>query len=106
MDLRLAANRVSAVPVERCDDLPVERNLPGWVISDAESIRREVEPFVGMTDDERGVILAALCRDVVRILAARSDAQAALDWQDPVPESTLRHFERLRRESRELRDRG
>ena len=78
-------------------------SLPGWVVSDAESVRSEAEPYRDLTPEQRGALLAAACRAAARLLRARDDAAAVLAHRDPLPESTIRALERLRREVRERR---
>jgi len=70
--------------------------LPGWVIDDEQSVRDECEEYVSMPAEQKMRLLAALLADAARILAARADAQRALDWVDPLPESSVRALDRLR----------
>ncbi|MFO0559249.1 MAG: hypothetical protein U0269_14635 [Polyangiales bacterium] len=77
------------------------RELPAWVIDDEQSVREECADYVAMPPEEKMRLLAELLRDAARILAARSDAQRALDWVDPLPESSLRALARLRSEAKE-----
>ena len=70
--------------------------LPGWVIDDAESIRREVEPYRRMSDDERAAQLVLACRASAKLLASHDDPARALAWQDPLPEDSIRKLAALR----------
>jgi hypothetical protein len=74
--------------------------LPGWVVDNAESVRREAEPYRTMTPAGRAALLAAALRSAMRLLRCRSDARAALDHSDPLPESSLRALARLRQQAR------
>lgn len=77
--------------------------LPGWVVDDTESVRIEAEPYREMTPEQRGSLLAAACRAAARMLRSRDDAEAVLAHEDPLPESSRRALERLRREARQRR---
>lgn len=79
--------------------------LPGWVIDDADSVRQEAAPYLAMTPAQRLRDLKAVCRAGARLLRARSDAELALAYRDPLPESTLAALSRLRKQARE-RSRG
>jgi hypothetical protein len=72
------------------------RRLPSWVISNAESVEREAEPYRSMTPEERAHAMGAACRAAARLLAARSDRDLVLAHEDPLPDSTRRALERLR----------
>ena len=72
--------------------------LPGWVIDDRESVEREAEPYRHMSPQQRLRLLAAACRGAARLLRLRHDQESVLQQQDPLPESSLRALERLRRE--------
>lgn len=70
--------------------------LPKWVVSNAESLREEAAPYVGLSPEERARMLAAACRAGARLLRARPDAARLLERTDPLPESTVRALARLR----------
>jgi hypothetical protein len=74
--------------------------LPGWAVSDAESVRGEAERYVDMTPAERLQVLAAVCRAAGKLLRSRPDAEAALRYQDPLPQSTIAALDRLRKAHR------
>ncbi len=77
----------------------VGKKLPGWVVDNAESVRREAEPYRHMTPPERAAVMAAACRGAAKLLAARNDREALLRTRDPLPPSTVAALERLRREA-------
>ncbi len=66
----------------------------------AAGLEREVAPYRDMPDAQKAALLAALCRDGMRLLAAQDDPAAAARWRDPLPESSVRALARLRREYR------
>lgn len=70
--------------------------LPGWVIDDRESVRREARPYRDMGDQQRLSLLAAACRGAARILRARDDRDRALEYIDPLPDSSIAALKRLR----------
>ncbi|MBI5498675.1 MAG: hypothetical protein HY907_00405 [Deltaproteobacteria bacterium] len=70
--------------------------LPGWVVSNEESVEREAQPYRSMTPEERGHVLAAACRAAARLLAVRDDREQVLAYEDPLPVSSQRALERLR----------
>lgn len=72
------------------------QGLPGWVVSDGDSLRQEAAPYVGMTPQERFRVLSAVCRAAARMARARTDLSAVLAYQDPLPESTVVALARLR----------
>lgn len=78
---------------------PMGSGLPAWVVEDVESVRRESLPYRSMSDEERLRLLAASCRAMSRLLAAREDADLVLRLVDPVPASTRRILARLRRQA-------
>ncbi len=73
--------------------------LPGWVEDDAESVRAEAAPYIGMTPEERARHLKAACRAAARMIRSRADAERVLAFEDPLPDSSRRALERLRREA-------
>lgn len=70
--------------------------LPGWVISNEESVRREAGPYRDMTIEERARLRAAACRQAARQIAWRADRDRVLAWVDPLPESSVLALVRLR----------
>ncbi len=73
--------------------------LPGWVVADRESVRREAEPYRDMTAEQRAGLLAAACRAMARMLALRADRDRVLAHEDPLPPSSVQALRRLRRET-------
>lgn len=71
--------------------------LPAWVISNEESVRREAEPYRDLTVEQRLDLVRRACADAMLLLAMRPDRQAALDHEDPLPESTRQALARLRK---------
>lgn len=78
----------------------VSTPLPGWVIDDAESVRREAAPYVDLMPEQRAADLKAVCLAAAKMLRARQDAVLILDYRDPLPQSTLDALTRLRRQAR------
>jgi len=79
--------------------------LPKWVVSNAESVRQEVEQARHMTMDERCEVLHRVCVTAARMAQADPERWEVLrKWQDPLPESTVNALARLRTEYRRKRD--
>ena len=56
--------------------------------SDQDAIREDIAPYLGTTVEERLGIMSHLCRFAAEQVAAQSDPNRILDWQDPrSPES-------------------
>lgn len=70
--------------------------LPGWVVSDEESLRDEVRDLVGTTPAERWQQAVLLSRDAMWAVRASGMAERVLLHEDPLPESTIRALARLR----------
>jgi hypothetical protein len=60
------------------------------------TVEGEAEEYGPLSVEQRGKLLASACRAAGDILRARADAQVALDYVDPLPESTQRALARLR----------
>ncbi|HEX4476754.1 MAG TPA: hypothetical protein VGL84_06510 [Gaiellaceae bacterium] len=73
--------------------------LPGWVVDDATSVRREVAEWRDLTVAERWRLAQLCSRDAMWAARASGDANRVLDYVEPLPESTVRALARLRRES-------
>ena len=67
------------------------------------SLTEEASDYVSKTPSERAVLVDVLCRDAALMLAAHPDAARALDYQDPLPESSKVLMARLRAEYRSRR---
>ncbi len=71
--------------------------LPGWVIDDEASVRREVAPYVGATPEELWRHTEDCAKDAMWAVRASGMAERVLAQEDPLPESTIRALRRLRR---------
>jgi hypothetical protein len=71
--------------------------LPGWVVDNATSVRDEVAPYVAMTRSERWAATRRCCQAAAAMLRFHRDPRRALEHRDPLPESTRRALDRLRR---------
>lgn len=60
--------------------------LPGWVVSNQESVLREAAPYREMTPERRLAIGAAASRSALRLALATTDRVVVLGYQDPLPE--------------------
>lgn len=72
------------------------RELPGWVIDDDASIRREVEPYRALTPTERWRATQLCARDAIWAARVSGRRERALAHVDPLPPSTVALLERLR----------
>lgn len=79
--------------------------LPGWVIDDAESVRREAARYRGMSPEQKIALVASACRTAAILLEASPNRARALAHVDALPASSVAALERLRREHRARRDR-
>lgn len=70
--------------------------LPRWVVSNSESVRREAQPYRDLTVEQRLALVRRACADAMLLLAMRPDRERALEYPDPLPESTKRALARLR----------
>ena len=75
------------------------KELPGWVVSDEDSVREEVASWVGTTEAERWVLARHCARDVLWALGMSDRAAQALDHEDPLSPSTVAALLRLRSEA-------
>lgn len=79
--------------------------LPGWVTDNDDSVRAEVAPYRDMTITERWQETRRAIRGA--FWAARfGDMQAALDYQDPLPDSSVEALKRLQAQFRQGRHAG
>lgn len=72
-------------------------HLPGWVVDDATSVREEVRSLVGATPAKCWQLAVLCSRDAMWAIRASGMRERVLAHEDPVPESTTRALERLRR---------
>ncbi len=70
--------------------------LPGWVSSEEESVRADVERYVGMPPDALWREVEDCARDAMWAVRASAFPERVLAYEDPVPESTARALARLR----------
>jgi cation transport ATPase len=77
---------------------------PGWIVVDAESIRREVAPYIRLSDDERAAQLILACRATAKLVAANDNPVGVLAYRDPLSEESRRTLAALR--ARYLQDRA
>jgi len=79
------------------------RTLPGWIVSNRESVCREAAPYRDMSPDRRLALGAAASRSAMKVALATSDRATVLGYRDPLPKSSRRALERLRTRSRAVR---
>jgi hypothetical protein len=72
------------------------QKLPGWVISNQESVRREAAPYRTMSPERRLALGAVAARSVMKLAFLAADRDTVLGYRDPLPESSRRALERLR----------
>lgn len=75
--------------------MPLE-TLPGWVISDEESVRADVARYVGMSADALWREVEDCARDAIWAIRASGFAAHVLAFEEPLPESTVAALKRLR----------
>jgi hypothetical protein len=57
--------------------------LPGWVVDDVESVRREASRYWGMSVQEKIGLVASACRTAAILLDASPNRHRALRDSDP-----------------------
>ena len=80
------------------DPLASKIELPGWIISDEESVRNEVSEWRHMTPAKRWSVAKSCARDMRWAVRLNKNPQRILDQIDPLPKSTEVALARLRRE--------
>jgi hypothetical protein len=70
--------------------------LPGWVVSDEESVRSDVARHVGMTPAELWREVEDCAKDAMWAVRASPFPERVLAYQEPLPESSVRALARLR----------
>ena len=70
--------------------------LPGWVVGDAASVRREVAGLAGLTSAERWAATRLCARDALWALRQSPDPERVLAHADRLPESSRVALARLR----------
>jgi hypothetical protein len=73
--------------------------LPGWVVDDVTSVREEVAHLRNTTPAERWELARRCARDALWALRLGDRAERALEYRDPLPESTVAALARLRGEA-------
>jgi hypothetical protein len=73
--------------------------LPGWVVDDVTSVRAEVAEWTRLSDAERWHLARLCARDAMWAARASGNRERILSHVDPLPSSTLRALERLRRDA-------
>jgi hypothetical protein len=77
--------------------------LPGWVVDNAESVRREAARYRGMSAEEKLALVASACRTAAALLDASPNRERALAYVDPLPKSSAEAIQRLMRAHRETK---
>jgi hypothetical protein len=80
------------------DDIVLAK-LPGWVKDDATSVRDEVAEWIGTTAAERWRLAVLCSRDAMWAARASGHRDRILEHTEPLPASTERALERLRKAS-------
>lgn len=70
--------------------------LPGWVVSDEESVASEAARWARMTAAERWREVEDCARDAMWAVRASPFPDRVLAYEEPLPESTLAALARLR----------
>ncbi len=71
--------------------------LPAWIVDERASILEEVAAWRHLSAAERWRLAVLCSRDAIWAIRANSDPQRILDQVDPVPSSTAKALERMRR---------
>jgi hypothetical protein len=74
--------------------------LPGWIVSDADSVRAEVAPYIGASRAELWRLTEDCAKDAMWAVRASGMAERVLAEEDPLPASTLEAWARLRSQRR------
>jgi hypothetical protein len=77
--------------------MTMPKPLPkSFVRTDEEDILEKAEDTRGMSDEQRWRAMRGLCKLAAELVAQHPDPQKTLDFQEPVPDGSLRIFARLR----------
>jgi hypothetical protein len=82
-------------------DLSMPTKIPGWVVSNLDSVRREAARYRDMTPEQKIDLVASACRTAATLLDASPNRDHALTLVDPLPPTSAAALERLRRQYRE-----
>jgi hypothetical protein len=78
----------------------MSKALPGWVVDDVASVRAELAEWAGLSAQDLWRLERLCARDAMWAARASGNPGRALDYVDPLPESTVRALERLRNEAK------
>jgi hypothetical protein len=73
--------------------------LPGWVVDDVTSVRREVAEWRNLTVQQRWTLARQCARDAIWAIRAGGHPDRVLGHTDPLPESSVAALARLRQEA-------
>lgn len=73
--------------------------LPGWVLSDPESVRAEVAEWRGLDRAELWRLARLCSRDALWAVSVSRDPHRILERVDPLPQSAVEALARLRAEA-------
>lgn len=76
------------------------RAMPGWVVSDEESVRAHVARYVGMTPAALWHQVEDCARDATWAVRASPFPERVLSYEEPLPESSQLALARLRAQRR------
>lgn len=68
-----------------------------WLADESALLRHEVERYAAMTPEQRAEHVDALCEAGAALLAAHPRLDAVKAWREPLPESTVRILQKLRK---------
>ena len=74
--------------------------VPGWVVDDVASVRREMARYVGATPAELWRDVEDCARDAMWAVRASGFPERVLASEDPLPPSTIAALARLRSQGR------
>ena len=74
------------------------KKLPGWVVSNAESVRWECARYKVMTLEQRIRVLESVLHGGWWQVLSHADPQRVIRWEDPIPQSSAELLARLRKE--------
>jgi hypothetical protein len=84
--------------------MPAQPELPKWVVSNDESVRRETERARAMTPQERWADVVGACDMLRTYWSIPGYAERIKTAVDPLPESSRKHLARLREVARRRGD--
>ena len=77
----------------------VIEKLPGWVVDEETSVAEEVAAYVGASPETLWRHTEDCAQDAMWAVRASGMAERVLAQVDPLPESTVRALERLRKQA-------